>query len=597
MIPQTGMPLRKQQRILPWLLAVLLMLSLASCSQPGAGQPESTQPAAPATPAMPAPTVRATAQAAGAPTAEAGSSEAPWWNDRVLYEVFVRSFNDSNGDGIGDLNGLIEKLDYLNDGDPATTDDLGITGIWLMPVMQSPSYHGYDVTDYYSVNSDYGSNEDFKRLVEEAHRRGIEVIVDLPFNHTSNEHPWFVESASNPSSPKRDWYRWSATDDGSRPLWPGGGPVWHKLGDAYYFGLFWEGMPDLNYANPEVTEEMEKVTRFWLEEMGADGFRLDAIRHLIEEGATYSNTPATHAWWQSFDDFVDSIDPEALTVGEVWDASTAVAPYVQNDEVDLAFEFELAEEILTSIQRREPQATSQEVARMLAAFPPGQFATFLTNHDQNRVATQLFKDPEGNHLAATLLMTLPGVPFIYYGEEIGMTGGKPDERIRTPMQWTGEATGGFTTGTPWQPLNADTKKVNVASQEEDPDSLLNHYRRLVHLRNDHPALRNGEFVPVDSSCPSTFAFMRHLPAASGDTSDTQTVLVVVNFAAKGELTGCTFGYAGEILPPGAYRASDLLTGEQAADLTVGANGFEGYAPVPAIAPRGEHILLLENAGG
>jgi glycosidase len=571
-------------------------LSLSACTQPRAAQPEPAQPAIPeATATLPPAAVQTPAAPRAAP-ASASAEQLPWWNDRVFYEVFVRSFNDSDRDGIGDLNGLIEKLDYLNDGDPATTDDLGVTGIWLMPIMQSPSYHGYDVTDYYTVNSDYGTNADFKRLVEEAHKRGLAVIVDLVLNHTSNEHPWFAESASDPSSPKRAWYRWSPTDDGSRAPWSGGGPVWHKRGDDYYFGLFWEGMPDLNYANPEVTAEMENVTRFWLEEMGVDGFRLDAIRHLIEEGTTYSNTPATHTWWQGYDDFVDSVDPQALTVGEIWDSSSAVAPYVRDDEVDLAFEFDLAQGILTSIQRREPQATAQEVGENLAAYPPGQFATFLTNHDQNRVASELFKDPEGNKLAATLLMTLPGVPFVYYGEEIGMTGSKPDEKIRTPMQWAGDATGGFTTGVPWEPLNADTNTVNVAAQDADAESLLSHYRQLIHLRNAQPALREGEFVPVDSSCPSTFAFMRHLPPASAETQDGQTVLVVVNFAAKGEQTGCTFSYTGDILPAGVYQAGDLLAGEQAAGLTVAASGFQGYAPLPAIEPRAGHVLLLEPTG-
>ena len=193
---------------------------------------------------------------------------------------------------------------------------------------------------------------------------------------------------------------------------------------------------------------------------------------------------------------------------------------------------------------------------MLAAFPPGQFATFLTNHDQGRVATQLFKDPAGNKVAATVLLTMPGVPFIYYGEEIGMTGGKPDEQIRTPMQWTGDATGGFTTGKPWEPLNADVKKVNVAAQEADSTSLLSHYRQLIGLRNEHAGARQGEFVPVDSSCPSTFAFMRHLPASSTEKQDAETVLVVVNFASKGEQTGCTFSYNGDAIPAGVYRPSD-----------------------------------------
>jgi glycosidase len=527
----------------------------------------------------------------------ASSAVAPenaWWNDSVFYEVFVRSFQDSDGDGIGDLQGLIDRLDYLNDGDPATTDDLGVTGIWLMPVAQSPSYHGYDTTDYYTVEEDYGSNEDFQRLIEEAHRRGIKVIVDLVLNHTSTEHPWFADSASGPNAEKRDWYRWSPTDDGSRAPWMGGGPVWHRSGDDYYFGLFWEGMPDLNYENPEVTAEMENAARFWLEEMGVDGFRLDAVRHLVEEGAVYAGAPATHEWLAGFDDFVDTVDPEAMTVGEVWDTTAQAASYVQGDEVDLTFEFELADGILRSVQQGKPVITAEEVAVWLAAYPAGQFATFLTNHDQPRVATTLFKDPEGNKLAGTALLTLPGVPFIYYGEEIGMTGNKPDELIRTPMQWSGDANAGFTGGQPWQPVNRGFEELNVAVQDADPASQLNLYRRLIHLRNDHPALLRGGFIPVVSSCDSTLAFLRQAPAGDAGAPDGQTVLVVLNFDRKGEQAGCTFSYSGDALPTGTFQMTDLLGGAAAAPLTTTAGGFQDYAPLPSLAARAGHILLLEQ---
>lgn len=516
-----------------------------------------------------------------------------WWNDTVFYEVFVRSFYDSDGDGIGDLDGLIEKLNYLNDGDPTTTDDLGVTGIWLMPVAQSPSYHGYDTTDYYTVEEDYGSNEDFQRLIDEAHRRGITVLVDLVLNHTSTEHPWFIDSASGPDSDKRDWYIWRPSDDGSRAPWVGGGPVWHKQGDAYYFGLFWEGMPDLNYRNPVVTAEMQNAARFWLKEMGVDGFRLDAVRHLVEEGTVYSGAPATHAWLGGFDDFVDTVDAEALTVGEVWDTTAQVAPYVTNSEVDLAFEFDVAHGILTSVQQSKPLLTAAQVADALAAYPAGQFATFLTNHDQPRSATMLFKDVEGQKLAATALLTMPGVPFIYYGEEIGMTGNKPDELIRTPMQWSGEANAGFTSGRPWQPANRGFEQLNVAAQDADPNSLLSHYRRLIHLRNDHPALLRGAFIPVESSCDSTLAFLRQAPAGDADAPAGQTTLVVLNFDRKGEQKGCTFSYSGDSLPAGAYQMRDLLNGGDAAPLTATADGFQAYAPLPSLMARAGHILLLE----
>jgi glycosidase len=572
----------------------LLALGLATGLLAGCGQSSlpTTAPTVVAPVATSQPAATATLSAP-APTA-AAVSEGAWWNDAVFYEVFVRSFQDSDGDGIGDLQGLIDRLDYLNDGDPATSDDLGVTGIWLMPVAQSPSYHGYDTTDYYAVEQDYGSNEDFKRLIDEAHRRGIKVIVDLVLNHTSTEHPWFVDSASGPDSARRDWYRWSQTDDGSTAPWQGGGPVWHRSGDDYYFGLFWEGMPDLNYDNPEVTAEMQNAARFWLEEMGADGFRLDAVRHLLEEGTTYAGTPSTHAWLAGFDDFVDTVDPEALTVGEVWDTTAQAASYVQGDEVDLTFQFELASGILASVQQGRPTGASEDLAALLAAYPAGQYATFLTNHDQPRVATTLFKDPEGNKLAATTLLTLPGVPFIYYGEEIGMTGNKPDELIRTPMQWSGESNAGFTGGAPWQPTNRGFEDLNVAAQDGDPDSLLSHYRRLIHLRNDHSALLRGGFVPVQSSCDSTLAFLRQAPAGDADTPDGQTALVVLNFARRGEEKGCTFSYSGSALPARTYQMRDLLNDGDAAALTVTADGFQDYAPLPSLAARAGHILLLEQ---
>jgi alpha-amylase len=574
----------------PWLVALALLLVaglVAGCGRPA--QPEIAPiatapvvPAAPAAPDQPAPVAGSQAE-----------TPAGWWNDAVFYEVFVRSFQDSDGDGIGDLQGLIDRLDYLNDGDPTTTDDLGVTGLWLMPVAQSPSYHGYDTTDYTAVEEDYGSNEDFRRLIEEAHRRGIKVVVDLVLNHTSTEHPWFVDSASGPDAAKRDWYIWSPSDDGSRAPWSGGGPVWHQRGDDYYFAMFWEGMPDLNYRNPEVTAEMQEVARFWLEEMGVDGFRLDAVRHLVEEGTRYSGAPATHQWLAGFDDFLDTVNPEALTVGEVWDTTAQAAPYVQGDEVDLVFEFDLAEIIVRSVQQGKPVRSSQQLASLLAAYPEGQVATFLSNHDQPRVATTLFKDPEGNKMAGLTLLTLPGVPFIYYGEEIGMTGNKPDELIRTPMQWSDAANAGFTSGQPWQPLNADFGQLNVAGQEADPASQLSFYRQLIHLRNDHPALLRGSFLPVESSCDSTLAFLRQTPAGDVDAPAGQTVLVVLNFARKGEQEGCTFSYRGGSLAAGTYPMRDLLNGSAAAPLTATADGFQDYAPLPSLAAKSGHILLLE----
>ena len=212
----------------------------------------------------------------------------PWWDDAVFYEIFVRSFYDSDGDGIGDLRGIIEKLDYLNDGNPNTTNDLGVTGLWLMPIFPSPSYHGYDVTDYRDINPDYGTMADFRALVEAAHARGIKVIIDFVGNHTSDQHPWFQSSAANTA--KRDWYLWNTFKPDYRGPW--GQEVWHERNNNYYYGIFWGGMPDLNYNTPAVTNEIKDIVRYWYNDIGVDGFRIDAVKHWIE-GKPARNTPAT----------------------------------------------------------------------------------------------------------------------------------------------------------------------------------------------------------------------------------------------------------------------------------------------------------------
>ncbi|HPF94793.1 MAG TPA: alpha-amylase family glycosyl hydrolase, partial [Tenuifilaceae bacterium] len=260
-----------------------------------------------------------------------GSKQTFWWNDAVFYEVFVRSFYDSNSDGKGDIQGLIEKLDYLNDGDPNTDTDLGVTGIWLMPIMQSPSYHGYDATDYRTVEQDYGSNADFVQLVNEAHARGIKVIIDLVMNHTSNQHNWFTES-TNTESDKRDWYVWSDTNPGFSGPW--GQTVWHYSNGSYFYGLFWSGMPDLNYNTQAVKDEMFDIARFWLEDLNVDGFRLDAVKYIYEEGEDLENLPETIQFWKDFRSYYKSVNPDAFSVGEAWASTQVVMPYVNDDALD-----------------------------------------------------------------------------------------------------------------------------------------------------------------------------------------------------------------------------------------------------------------------
>ena len=513
-----------------------------------------------------------------------GSDGLPWWSDAIFYQIFVRSFYDSNGDGIGDFNGITEKLDYLNDGDPKTTTDLGISGIWLMPINPSPSYHGYDVTDYYDVNSDYGTMDDFKRLLDEAHKRGIYVIMDLVLNHTSVEHPWFQEARDNPESARHGWYVWA--DENPKYYGPWGQKVWHPMGSGYYYAIFWSGMPDLNYTNPEVTAEMQNVAAFWLRDMGVDGFRLDAARHLIEDGEKQENTEATHTWWENFRLQSKAINPNAIAIGEIWTSNSAVAQYVEGDELDMAFNFDLATQILDTVEGGYGRALRDAILLSYTSFPPGTYATFLTNHDQNRVMDQFAGDANEARLAATVLLTIPGTPFIYYGEEIGMTGSKPDEMIRTPLAWSGEDDkAGFTTGRPWEAVNSEYAEVNVATQSADPGSLLSHYRTLIHLRNDHVALRVGEYIPVEAGSTSVLAFLR--------VSQEEVVLVVVNLSEEA-VSDYSLALAQGPLA-GKYAAYTLLgEGELPALTANAAGGFDAYLPLPELPAYGSYIIQLQG---
>jgi glycosidase len=510
-----------------------------------------------------------------------GTGDMPWWNDAVFYEVFVRSFNDSGGDGVGDINGLIEKLDYLNDGDPNTTDDLGVTGLWLMPIMESLSYHGYDVVDYFKVDEEYGTEEDFRRLIEEAHSRGIRVVVDLVTNHTSSEHPWFQESL-DPASEKRDWYIWEDEDPGFRG--PEGQQVWHRTPEGYYYALFWDGMPDLNYEIPEVTVAMQDAARYWLEDMGVDGFRLDAIKHIVENGQMQENTQATHDWLKGFYTFYKDINPNALAVGEAWTGTQQVLNYT-GDEVDIAFQFDLANAILNSADSGHSPQIGKEQRNVVGSFPPGQYATFLTNHDQNRVMSRLGEDENKAKVAATWLLASPGVPFIYYGEEIGMMGTKPDEDIRRPMQWSSDdgLSVGFTTGRPWRFPAEDYEERSVALQTDDPDSLLNHYRALIHLRNEHEALRIGGWIEVETDSADVYAFLR--------TFEEDAHLVLINFSedpvSDYSLSLSQGPLVGEGVPGVLFGSADP------ASLTANAaGGFDGYKPLETLPPQSSFIFQL-----
>ena len=460
----------------------------------------------------------------------------------VCYEVFVRSFYDSNGDGIGDLRGLTQKLDYIA--------GLGADCVWLMPVAESPSYHGYDVTDYYKIEPDYGTNDDFKAFVAAAHKHHIRVLVDLVLNHTSSQHPWFQEALRDTAGPHRAWYRWSKT---------GGTNNWHHspVRDEYYFGLFWSGMPDLNYETPAVLEEMKRVAQFWLKDMGVDGFRLDAVRHLVEQGDQVSNTPGTHAVLRDYGSYVRSIAPQSYTIGEVWDSTGAILSYYP-DQLDAYFAFPVSEALIEAVKSGKAGRLLAEVQRFQAAVPAYRWAPFQRNHDQTRTLTALGNDVAGAKLAATILLTLPGVPFVFYGEEIGMTGDKPDERLRTPMQWERAPAAGFTRGKPWEALQADSFTANVAAESRDTASLLSLYRRLMHMRAANSALRDGELVPVDTRKESVLAYVRR--------DSTRAVLVAANLGTTP---------AGGFSVPHGYRLRARTGGA-----------------LPALAPRRAYIFEL-----
>lgn len=509
---------------------------------------------------------------------------AAWRRGAVCYEVFVRSFYDSNGDGIGDLRGLTQKLDYINDGRPGG-NDLGARCIWLMPIAESPSYHGYDATNYYKVEPDYGTNDDFRRFVAAAHARGIKVLVDMVLNHTSSENPWFQAALHDTASPYRSWYRFSRTKPDEKGPW--GQEVWYRspVRDEYYYAVFWSGMPDLNYETPAVREEAKKIARFWLTDMRVDGFRLDAVPFLVEEGTLKAGAPKTHRFLHEYERYVRSVKRDAFTVGEVYDTLGTILSYYP-DQLDDYFTFPAADALITAVRTGSARHVLDPFLRMQDTLPPERWSPFLSNHDQPRTLTSLGGDRRRLPVAATLLMTLPGFPFVYYGEEIGMSGDKPDERIRTPMQWTGAAPRvGFTTGKPWEAAQSDASQANVAAQEADPGSLLHLYRRLIALRGSNGALADGRLIPLQASDTSVVAYLRR--------GGGRTVLVVANLGGA-PADGVTLSSAGRVLPRGRYGARPLVNGAGVRAVGIAANGrIDGYVPWARLEPLSARVVVLE----
>lgn len=549
------------------LAAGLTAAVLAGCSGGKDGNaapsasPSADQNAEATATASPGPSVTGetqTAQSAGAAQEQHGN---------VYYEIFVRSFYDSDGDGIGDLRGVTEKLDYLNDGNPATTDDLGVEGIWLMPVNPSPSYHGYDVTDYRSINPDYGTLEDMQELIKEAHKRGIKVIMDLVVNHTSKAHPWFVDSAKNPQGEHRDWYIWA--EDQNRALSgtsaAGSGSPWHSLLGSHYMGIFWDGMPDLNFDNPDVRAEMKDIGKFWLKQ-GLDGFRLDAAKHIYEDLLTDKSTETTAknvTWWQEFRTAMNEVNPQAYIVGEVWENSAVSVGAYLDHAFNSGFNFGLAEALVNSAKTEKDSGvafTLERTYKLYSQVSAGSFsdAIFLTNHDQNRVMSQLEDNPDHAAMAAAMLLTLPGNPFIYYGEEIGMLGVKPDEGIREPMRWSADAKAAGQTTWEADTNNINNASANVDNQLKDSGSLLSRYRELIALRAGLPALKDGGIKDYASGNAGVMSYERMTAdskalVAHNLTGTAQTVVL----HAGGD--GSMYTKLLESVPSGAKLAGSSLT--------------------------------------
>lgn len=463
-----------------------------------------------------------------------------WWHSAVFYEIWPRSFQDADGDGSGDFKGMTNKLDYLK--------SLGVSGIWLTPVFEAPSYHGYDFQNFYQVESDYGSMDDFEHFIQQAHQRNIKVILDLVLNHISDKHEWFIKSA-NKEAGYEDYFIWRD----ERPASGWGQPwsaesnpaaVWHwnETRKAFYYGAFGSSQPDLNLTKQVVIDELNKLATFWLEK-GVDGFRLDAVRYAVEEGGypLQADTQGTIHYWTLFSQHVKSVKPDAMLVAEAWADLKTVGRYRNDGKgLDSAFDFDFGNLVIDilnpatkqtadfgtlgerSLQQNRENLWANLNARKAAA-PISYFSPFLTNHDQNRIMLSLNNDLAKAKIAASLLMTSPGTLYLYYGEEVGLSQYKTgdDQYRRAIMQWEDTPNAGFnSTGEfwldqakwfPWmqnhQGWFADYWKtlqgtgLSVAAQTQNESSLLNHYKRLISVRNKNPALQLPQeirYYPVDN---------------------------------------------------------------------------------------------------
>jgi len=492
-----------------------------------------------------------------------------WSRRAVVYQIYPRSFKDTDGDGVGDLNGIIEKLDYLNDGTDAS---LGITAIWLNPIYKSPMKDfGYDISDYRDIDHIFGDLDIFDRLVAEAHKRGIKVIMDFVPNHTSSKHPWFQESKSSKNNPKRDWYIWKdPKQDGSPPnnwLSVFGGSAWtldEKTGQ-YYMHSFLPDQPDLNWRNKDVRDEMADVLRFWLKR-GVDGFRTDAVYHLIKDDEFRDDPPnpnydasrdepynsLLHVYSQGRPELMETANTLCNVLSEhsddIYMVSEAYLGLPQmmefykacDNSLHAPFNFNLMMLPWSMVEFK------RFIDEYEAKLGPNDWPNYtLGNHDRSRLATRLGQ--ERARLVALLQFTLRGMPFMYYGDELGMedvqiqadkitdpwgknvpgfnVGRDPE---RTPMQWDSSSSAGFTTGTPWLGVSSDYKEKNVENESRDPNSMLSFYKELIHHRTNSQALLTGAYKPIESGNGYVLVFGRECSC--------EKLLVAINFTDTEQTT-------------------------------------------------------------
>jgi alpha-glucosidase len=486
-----------------------------------------------------------------------------WLQGAVIYQIYPRSFYDAKGTGIGGLQGIIDKLDYLG----GTQDSLGVTAIWISPIYKSPmADFGYDVSDYTDIDPIFGTVADVEVLIAEAHKRNIKVILDFVPNHTSDEHPWFIESRSSLDNPKRNWYIWHdpQPDDGKVPnnwLSVFGGSAWElsKETGQYYLHSFLHKQPDLNWDNPEVREAMKTILRFWLDK-GMDGFRMDAVdwlskdpdlrndpvdEYAINKAAGFDHESLKHTYSRDGPHLYERLNEMATVVAAYKDRFmiTEVHPETEDKIAGYIRYYEDVNPLVSApfnfqgiYLPWEAETFQKFVNNFQATMKPNYLPIYtIGNHDESRVASRI--GTAAARTAAIMLLTLPGTVFVYYGEELGMTDvAIPENRLqdpfarakhgrdpeRTPMQWNDAANAGFTTGTPWLPVGQDYKQVNVAQETADPTSFLNLYKQLIALRKHSDALTKGSYAPIGVQT-SVFAYRR--------VHENSELVILLNFTA------------------------------------------------------------------